>query len=45
MKRKKQKHRLKEIEKRSTEKGMDLMEAYTEMSVEEEVFTCKQKFF
>ena len=37
MKKKKQKQRLKEMEKRSSEKGMDLMEAYTEKPVQEEV--------
>ena len=43
MKKKKQKHRLKEIEKRSSEKGMDLMEAYTEKPVQEEVYSCCEK--
>ena len=37
MKKKKQKQRLKDMEKRSSEKGMDLMEAYTEKPVQEEV--------
>ena len=37
MKKKKQKQRLKEMERRSSERGMDLMEAYTEIPVEEEV--------
>ena len=45
MKKKKQKHRLKEIEKRSSEKGMDLMEAYTEKPVQEEVYSCHEKKF
>lgn len=39
MKKKKQKQRLKDMEKRSSEKGMDLMEAYTEKPVKEEVNT------
>ena len=43
MKKKKQKHRLKEIEKRSSEKGMDLMEAYTEKPAQEEVYCCHEK--
>ena len=37
MKKKKQKQRLKEMEKRSSEKGNDMMEAYTEKPVQEEV--------
>ena len=37
MKKKKQKQRLKDMEKRSSEKGMDLMEAYTEKPPKEEV--------
>ena len=44
MKKKKQKHRLKDMEKRSSEKGSDLMEAYTEKPQKEEevrpVHTC-----
>ena len=43
MKKKKQKHRLKEMEKRSSEKEMDLMEAYTEKPVQEEVYCCHEK--
>lgn len=43
MKKKKQKHRLKEIEKRSSEKEMDMMEAYTEKPVQEEVYCCHEK--
>ena len=39
MKKKKQKQRLKDMEKRSSEKGMDLMEAYTEKPPKEEVKT------
>ena len=37
MKKKKQKHRIKEIEKRSSEKEMDMMEAYTDKPVQEQV--------
>lgn len=37
MKKKKQKQRLKDMEKRSSEKGNDLMEAYTEKPPKEEV--------
>ena len=40
MKKKKQKHRLKEIEKRSSEKEMDMMEAYTDKPVQEQVSSC-----
>ena len=39
MKKKKQKHRLKEIEKRSSEKEMDMMEAYTDKPVQEQVIS------
>lgn len=39
MKKKKQKQRLKDMEKRSSEKEMDLMEAYTERPPKEEVKT------
>ena len=37
MKKKKQKHRIKEIEKRSSEKEMDMMDAYTDKPVQEQV--------
>ncbi|KAK2557679.1 Eukaryotic translation initiation factor 4 gamma 1 [Acropora cervicornis] len=37
MKKKKQKHRLKEMEKRSSEKEMDMMDAYTDKPVQEQV--------
>ena len=37
MKKKKQKHRFKDMDKRSSEKGNDLMEAYTEKPPKEEV--------
>ena len=40
MKKKKQKQRLKDMEKRSSEKGNDLMEAYTEKPPKEEVKTA-----
>lgn len=43
MKKKKQKHRLKEIEKRSSEKEMSMLEAYTEKPVQEEVYCCHEK--
>ena len=42
MKKKKQKHRLRELEKRSSEKETDMMESYTEKPVQQEVSTfCK----
>ena len=37
MKKKKQKYRFKEIEKRSNEKEMDMMEGYTDKPVQEQV--------
>ena len=37
MKKKKQKHRIKEIEKRSSEKEMDMMDAYTDKPEQEQV--------
>ena len=40
MKKKKQKHRIKEIEKRSSEKEMDMMDAYTDKPVQEQVSSC-----
>ena len=40
MKKKKQKHRIKEMEKRSSEKEMDMMDAYTDKPVQEQVSSC-----
>lgn len=40
MKKKKQNKRLKDMEKRFSEKGVDLMDAYTEKPVKEEVNTA-----
>ena len=37
MKKKKQKHRIKRIEKQSSEKEMDMMAAYTDKPVQEQV--------
>jgi len=39
MNKKKRKQRLKDMERRSSEKGMDIMEAHTEMPPKEEVKT------
>ena len=40
MKKKKQNKRLKDMEKRFSEKGVDLMDAYTEKPAKEEVNTA-----